>query len=209
MKPINIETWNRREHFAFFSGFDEPFFGIVSEVDCSSTYESSKKNNFSFFASYLYKSLVAVNGIPEFRYRINKNEVVIYDTINASPTIGREDGTFGFGFIPFDEDFRIFAGELSEEISRIKNSAGLGLNENTSRKDVIHYSSIPWIKFSSVTHARNFKFADSVPKITFGKISKTGDTITLPVSVNCHHGLMDALHVYQFLELFQELLNEK
>ena len=28
---IEINTWNRKEHFEFFSHFDEPFFGVVSE----------------------------------------------------------------------------------------------------------------------------------------------------------------------------------
>ena len=35
---------------------------------------------------------------------VYKRQVVEYDKINISPTIGREDGTFGFGFFEYDTD---------------------------------------------------------------------------------------------------------
>jgi chloramphenicol O-acetyltransferase type A len=48
----------------------------------------------SFFIYYLHKTLEAVNHIECFKYRIAEDNV--YDQINASATIGRADGTFGF-----------------------------------------------------------------------------------------------------------------
>ena len=33
---IDLETWPRREHFVFFSAFEEPFFGLTANVDCTS-----------------------------------------------------------------------------------------------------------------------------------------------------------------------------
>ena len=108
MKTIDINNWKRKEHFDFFSQFDEPFFGLVTEIDCTIAYKTTKENNYSFFAYYLHKSLIAVNGIEEFRYRSAGDKVFIYDQIHASPTIGRSDGTFAFSFIEFDPDFLIF-----------------------------------------------------------------------------------------------------
>jgi chloramphenicol O-acetyltransferase type A len=37
-----------------------------------------------------------VNHIECFKYRIAEDNVYVYDQINASATIGRADGTFGF-----------------------------------------------------------------------------------------------------------------
>ena len=209
MKTININTWNRKEHFNFFSQYDEPFFGIVSEIDCTNAYKMAKSNNESFFAAYLHKSLVAINKIPEFRYRINEKEVVIYDEIHAASTIGRDDGTFGFGFIQYNNDFQIFSNSLAAEIAKVQNTNGLCLSEDSMRNDTIHYSSVPWIKFTGLTHARNFKSPDSVPKIVFGKTSTIGNKMTMPISINAHHGLLDGLHIAKYLEIFQELMNEK
>lgn len=207
MKIIEIENWKRAEHFKFFSKFDEPFFGINSEIDCTAGYEFSKKKGLSFFAYYLFKSLVAVNKIEEFRYRIVNQNVVIYDKIHSSSTIGRTDGSFAFSFVEYDPSFEIFNESLQREIKNVKNSTGLRFNDEAKRLDSIHYSSLPWIKFTGVTHARDFKFPDSIPKITFGKVDKS-KKMMMPISVVAHHGLMDAYHVGQYLELFESLLND-
>jgi len=205
---VNLNSWKRKEYYEFFSQFDEPFFGIVTEIDCTKAYDYAKKNGISFFAYYLHKSLVAVNEIQEFRSRIKEKEVVVFDKIHASPTIGRPDDSFGYGFIQYHKEFEIFSSAIKKETNRIQDFDGLGLNENTIRIDTIHYSSIPWIKFSGLTHARNLKFNDSVPKITFGKTSFTENKMILPISINAHHGLMDGFHVAKYLELFQELMNK-
>ncbi|MDH5475920.1 MAG: CatA-like O-acetyltransferase, partial [Cyclobacteriaceae bacterium] len=49
MKILDLENWNRKEHYHFFSQYDEPFFGLVSEIDCTIAYQVAKKNNYSFF----------------------------------------------------------------------------------------------------------------------------------------------------------------
>ena len=208
MKIIDINTWKRKEHFRFFSQFDEPFFGLVAEVDCTKAFEVSKKESFSFFAYYLHKSLVAANNIEELKYRIKAGDVVVYDEIHASPTIGRDDGTFAFSFIKFNNDYNVFRKSLSNEINKVKNSTGMRAANDSELIDVIHYSAIPWVRFTGLTHARNYKFVDSSPKITFGKTYNKDNTLLMPVSINAHHGLVDGKHIGGFFDLFQQLLNK-
>lgn len=38
-KIIDIATWNRREHYEHFSAFDDPFFGVTVNVDCTRAYQ--------------------------------------------------------------------------------------------------------------------------------------------------------------------------
>ena len=54
---------------------------------------------------YLHKSLKAANSITAFKYRIEGDKVYEYDVINASPTINRSNGTFGFSYLDYHEDF--------------------------------------------------------------------------------------------------------
>ncbi|PWJ42076.1 chloramphenicol acetyltransferase [Sediminitomix flava] len=208
MKKLDLKNWNRREHFEFFSKFDEPFWGLVADVDCTKAYELSKKEGYSFFAYYLYQALRAANQVEEFKYRIQEGEVFVCDQINASPTIGRADHTFGFSFIKFQESFVEFEKNLKEEVENVQNSEGLRLSEETGRIDVIHFSSIPWSSFTSLSHARNFQYADCVPKITFGKTLNKHGKMILPLSIHVHHGLADGYHVGKFLEIFQKCLDE-
>lgn len=209
MKKIDIATWKRKEHFEFYSKFDEPFFGIVTEIDCTAAYKAAKEKNVSFYADYLHKSLVAVNETEEFRYRIVGDDVILYDSIHAAPTIGREDGSFGFGFILYDRDFEVFSKSLAEESEKVMKLSGLGINENSYRYDVLHYSAVPWFRFTGLTHARSFKNPDGVPKISFGKASVANGKMTMPISVNGHHGLMDGKHVAEYLDLFRSLMNNE
>ncbi|MDQ4139089.1 MAG: CatA-like O-acetyltransferase, partial [Bacteroidota bacterium] len=129
--------------------------------------------------------------------------------VHASPTVLRDDHTFGFSFLPYQPTFAEFLPLANQEIQTVKGGSGLCLTENTGRVDVIHFSSIPWITFTALTHARSFTYKDSVPKISFGKYFPEQDKLWLPVSITVHHGLMDGYHVGQYLATFQELLNQE
>jgi len=207
MKKLDIKSWNRKEHFEFFIKFDEPFYGIVSEIDCTHAYRAVKDNNYSFFAWYMHKSLIAVNGIEEFRYRIHNEEVFVYDVVHAGSTIGREDGTFAFSFVEYSEDFQTFQSALKQEIELVQRSVGLRLESDSHGDNIIHYSSLPWSTFTGLTHPRNYKIEDSCPKITFGKIFPRGDRMIMPVAVYVHHALMDGYHIAKHLEMFQKMMD--
>lgn len=204
---LDLNTWKRKVHFEFFSKFEDPYFGICVEVDCTLAFKKAKEMNTSFFLYYLHKSLGAVNAVEEFRHRIEEGEVYDYKKIDASPTIGRENGTFGFSYMPYHEDYHQFVESAKKEIELVQDSDILETS-NTGKIHVIHYSSIPWLKFTSVKHAQSFAFKDSVPKISFGKVTEVAGKMTMPVSVHAHHALVDGLHVGQHIERFQELLNE-
>jgi len=208
MKVIDLNTWNRKEHFEFFTSFDNPFFGLVTEIDCTKAYQFAKHHGRSFFAHYLYQSTMALNETEAFRYRIKDGQVVAFEAIHAASTIGRADGTFGFSFIPFSSHFSEFQEALKQEIKAVEQSTGLRANEDARRIDVVHYSSLPWNVFTGLTHARNYGSDDSVPKISFGKAHLRGDQRILPISVDVHHGLLDGWHVAKYLERFQELMNQ-
>jgi len=201
-QKLDIENWPRRDHFKFFSQFEDPFFGVCVEVDCFKSYENAKLSGQSFFLKYLHASLVAVNEVEPFKYRITEDEVWIYDQVNASPTINRPDSTFGFAYMDYFEDFKKFSAAAQVEIERVQNSTGLV--PAGSGQNVIQYSSVPWLNFSAISHARSFSFKDSCSKISLRKLSENK---RMPVSVHVHHALMDGFHVGQFVEAFQDILN--
>ncbi|MEM9830171.1 MAG: CatA-like O-acetyltransferase [Bacteroidota bacterium] len=205
-QKLDLTTWNRRDHFQFFRRFEEPFFGVCTEVDCTIAYRRAKELRVSFFLYYLHKSIVAVNQTEPFRYRIEGEDVIVHERVGASATINRPDGTFGFSYIKYSEDFETFKQMAQGEIERVRSTTGL--QPAVSSEGVIHYSSLPWIKFTALSHARSFSYADSIPKISFGKIAVVNGRQMMPVSIHVHHALMDGFHVGQHLELFQELLSQ-
>lgn len=208
MKNIDLDTWNRREHFEFFSSFEDPGFGLVDEVECTMAYRQCKAEGTSFFATYLHRSLIAANGLEALRYRIVDGKPVLCDIIHAGPTIARDDGTFGFSFIPFNNNFRRFSEALDKEIEAVKNSTGLRKSVDGERINVIYFSTLPWIRFTALKHPFSSMENAGIPKITFGKLNRRGGRYFLPIGIEVHHGLLDGLHVAEYLKFLQEMLND-
>jgi chloramphenicol O-acetyltransferase type A len=204
-QKLDIDHWNRKEHFLFFKQMEEPFFGITVAIDCTTAYEKAKAADVSFFSYYLHKTLVAVNTIENFRYRIIDNEVYIFDRIDVSATILRSDKTFGFSFIEFDENLYSFYKSTQKEITRIQSTSGLFTRAYP--ENLIHFSALPWINFTSFSHARSYSWPDSCPKISFGKMIEENEKKTMSMSVHVHHGLMDGYHVGAFINLFEKLMS--
>lgn len=201
---FDIEAWPRKNHYRFFKDFDEPFFGITTQLDFTKAYEHSKDLKASFFLFYIHRALKSANSIQEFKLRIDGDELYIYDQINASPTISRDNGTFGFSQLEYHEDFQSFYTDAMVEVEKVKNSDTLVPGEGLN---FIQFSALPWINFTSISHARHFKYRDSIPKISFGKLIDVGGKKMMSVSVHVNHAIADGYHVGQFLELFQTNLN--
>lgn len=68
---IDLENWERKDHFEFFSKFSDPFWGLTLNVDCTIAYRRAKDENNSFYLSYLHHSLRAVNQIEAFKLYIS------------------------------------------------------------------------------------------------------------------------------------------
>jgi len=203
---LDIDRWPRKEHFAFFKRFEEPFFGATATIDCTKAYDTAKASGVSFFIYYLHKVLIATNAVAPFKYRISGEQVEIWDRIDASPTISRDDGSFGFSLVMFDPDLQVFSEIVTTEIDRVKKTTGL-FTRTFDDHNIIHFSALPWIDFTSLSHARSLSTPDSCPKISIGKISDRDGRKSFPVSVHVHHGLVDGIHVGQFFDLLQEELN--
>ena len=206
-REIDLATWNRQEHFEVFKNFDEPLFGITVKVECSRAYIKAKETGYPFSLYYLYLSLNAANEIEEFRYRIEGDSVFCYDTVGAGPTIFREDETYGVGYFPYSKDIEEFMKLAILEVERVK--AERGLKFPVTEENIIHYSTIPWADFTSINHARRLDIGRSIPKITFGKVTRIGDNMWMPLDIHANHALMDGFHVSKFIERFQELLNQR
>ena len=198
---LDLSTWKRREHFEFFREFEQPFFNICSEMDVTALVEFASGTGRSFFLSTLFLSLKAANEIEELRLRIRSEEVVIHPAISAGSTVLREDETFGFGYFDYSTNFDRFEAN-GLEVLALAGSPGV-LQPSADRDDLIYYSVLPWISFSSFAHARRCPATDCIPRIVFGKRS---DNCKLPISIEVHHALVDGLHVGRFLERFQEML---
>ena len=206
-KEINLETWKRKSHFEFFSAMEEPFYGVTVEIDVTKAYEKAKELKTSFFIYYLHATLKTMNELPAFRLRIDNRKVYEHDRIDASSTVMKANETFGFSHIIYNDDYNVFAKSVQKEIERVKQTDTL-LTKDDYGENITHFSAVPFINFTSLTHARGFSYPDSCPKVSIGKMVEKEDKKIFNVALFAHHGLVDGLDMGKFFDRFQELLNE-
>jgi chloramphenicol O-acetyltransferase type A len=207
-RRLDLATWNRREHYAFYRAYDNPYFNLCAPVDVTRLLERSRSEGGpTFFLASLWASLAAVNEIEELRYRIRGDHVVVHERVHGGSTVLVPDGTFRFGYFDYDPDFWAFVGGAASVLERVRAEMG-PLEARPERDDMIHYSIIPWVAFTSFSHARRWGTDDSVPKVVFGRHHRVEDADQMPVSIEVHHALVDGLHVGRFFERFQHHLDE-
>lgn len=205
MELIDIETWNRKQHYKHFSAMKDPFFGVTVPFDVSRAYQFSKKENLNFFGKYLHDCMKAINDVDALKLRIEDEKVVKYSVIHASATLMRNDKSFGFSFIKFNDDLHGFLKNLESEKERIMNSNAL--YPPTNSLDCIHCSAMPWVSFTGLKETVS-GLQDSVPKLAFSKIEANNNSLKMNVSISANHALVDGYDVGLFVEKFQYYLNK-
>lgn len=202
---LDLQSWNRREHFHFFKTYAQPFFNICAEVEIGPLLQHCKARQLSFFIASLFLSTKTANAIEPFRYRLRGEQVLVHDRVDAGSAVLNHDETFSFCYFDFTPDFLRFHQNAERRLKELAQGAGR-FETRAGRDDLLYYSVIPWVSFTSFTHAQK-SFADSsVPKIVFGKYHDVGGKIMMPVSVEVHHALLDGLHVGKFFERLQQML---
>ena len=202
---IDLETWGRTDHYNLFRKYDVPFWSVSVNVDVTRAYRWCKEQGRSFAIAYHWVSAKAINEIDALKMRIEYEKPVLFDTIHVSTTIARPDGTFGFSFTAFAEDFEAFHEASTAEAERVK--AESGLKSPYSGIDVIYYTVLRKVKFTMMEHAHGLGDGAAIPFLTFGESFEENGKLVLPHSMRIHHGLVDGQHVGRYYERLEEILN--
>ncbi len=207
-RELDLAAWNRRSHFDFFRHYERPWFTLCADVDVTPVTERcAQPGGPSYFLATLWMSLKAANEIEALRLRLRGERVVVHDRVHGGSTVLMPDETFVFAYFDYLPEFAPFAERAAAELRRVRSDPG-ELRPRPERDDMIHYSIIPWVAFSSFQHARARGANESVPRLVFGKRRDVAGRQLMPVSVEVHHALVDGLHVGRFYERFEELARE-
>jgi len=204
-KEVDISTWERRSTYEFFLDYEDPYFNIAANLDVTALYRFCKTNNVAFSLAILFVSLQSANEIREFRLRMLGEKVVEFDRIEATQTILNDDETFSFCYFEFKDDVVEF--DRAGKLARDKYKKLKTFDVETDRVDLIYYSAIPWVSFTSFKHASRHNNRQTVPRMVFGKIFDEGEKKRMPFSVEVHHALVDGIHVGKLFNLFQAKLD--
>jgi chloramphenicol O-acetyltransferase type A len=206
-KYLDTTNWARREVFEFFRKFDKPYFNICIQLNVTRLLALlHDRPEVSVSLAYHYFALRAANEIEPFRYRLRDGKVIVHDVIHGGTTVLLPNENFTLAYFDYDENFEKFIGPAQQAMKDVLS--GDGAFRPNPGDDRIHFTALPWLSFTSFSHARNWQTEDSIPKIAFGKFVKENDRTLLPFSVEVHHALMDGLHVGRYVNRLQGALAE-
>jgi chloramphenicol O-acetyltransferase type A len=204
---IDTEGWSRRHLFRLFKDYDDPSFNVCADVDATRLLDFTRSRNLSSFVTYHFLSTKTANELESFRYRLRGERVLVHERVDAGAVLLLEDESFTFVYFDFTEDFRAFHDDAVKTIDRARVEAP-PLDAREDRDDLIYHSVIPWVSFTSISHARDSRRQNGIPKISFGKYREVSGRMMMPVSVEVHHALMDGLHVGRYFERLQDYFDD-
>ena len=205
MKFIDIENWNRKDHYNYFKQLNYPHFNICANLDITKFYRYIKDNEIPFFIAILFASTKTANSIKEFRFRIVGDKVLEHEVVSPSFTVMTDSEVFSFCTVKFFDRFNDFKTITSNEMEKAKTNANM--EDEPGRDDLIYITSIPWVSFTNITHPIQMNPVDSIPRISWGKYFEENGKIKLPFSVQAHHALVDGIHIGQYFNTIQEILD--
>ena len=202
---LDLDTWPRRELFEFYRDFDKPYFNICTRLDVTNLLQEIKKHpGVSVALTYHYFILKAANEIEQFRYRLRNGRVLVHDVIHGGTTLMLPNEIFTLVYFDYAGTFAEFIGPAQQAVEEAKTDGAFRPRHEDDAR--IHCTTLPWIAFTSFSHARNWRREDSVPKISFGKFTRENDRTWMPLSVEVHHALVDGLHVGRYVARIEEML---
>ena len=205
MKKIDVTTWPRREHFAFFARMDYPQFNICFDLDITGILPYVKREGLAFYQTMIYLSTLSANEVEEFRYRLRDGEVVLHDELRPSFT----------DMDKVSDLFRMVAADMKPTLrefvtaARAKSAAQkeyFPAADFIGKDDYIYYTSIPWISFTHLSHTISLNKNDSVPRISWGRYYEREGRTYLPYSVQVHHAFADGIHIGRYREKLEEIM---
>ena len=204
-QKVNMENYPRRDHFAYFSSMAYPYVGMTVNVDITEVLRIIQRKKLPFFLTICYCVSEAANRIPEFRQRILNGKIVEYDHCMTSHTVALEDGTYCYCTLDSKKPYREYLPEAVDAQNAAKIQRSIQEDADTLGKFFI--STVPWVSYTALVQPVPSP-ADSNPRITWGKYFTQEGRILLPLSVLCHHALVDGIHIAAFYRgLAEEIEN--
>lgn len=204
MKEIELSSWPRRPQYELYRDLDFPYFNLTAPVILGNFNHGASAAGSSFTIALVYLLARAANEQPAFRTRIRGEKVVEHEVVHPSITVLAENDRLGFCTIPFQQDFKAFSQRAADMIAEAR--AQPSLEDPPGADDMLFMTSIPWVQFTGLIHPVPLNPPDSIPRIAWGKAMEEDGRWRMPLSVQCHHAVMDGVHFGRYFDRVQSML---
>ena len=180
---------------------------MTLSLDVTNLRSYVKAHGLSFYYALIYATLTAMNGLPDFLYKIRGDRIVRHDRLHPSFVVLDEDThLIKIVNVPLDGTMEAFCRRAEEQVLTQKEPFPDAQQEN--RDDLVYISCTPWFSFTSLSNEMDCDPDDSIPRITWGKYVRQDDRETLGLSIEVNHRFVDGVHLGRFYEALQQKIND-
>lgn len=205
---IDMETWERRTHYAAYTDLLPLNWNITVELDLSVLLPEIRLRGLRLYPVLLYLACTAIGRIPAFRMGYDdQGRLGYFDGVHPSYTVfHKDDQTFSDLWSFYHSDFQTFYNGMVQDMEVWGNSKGY-----KGRPDMppncCPMSMTPWLRFTSCSFDTFKPTLMLRPILTFGRyFSRDGHTL-LPFAICASHAVADGWHAARLVEELQEMMD--
>lgn len=208
-REIDMSSYPRKAHYDHFRHLPNPHVGVTADVDVTELVRVCKENGWSFYLAFIRVAALAANAVPELRRRLKGEGIVEYDACGTSHVELLEDGTYCYCTLRHDpaQSWADYMACAAAERDRARSGASIEEDEDVD--SLLFITSLPWLHYSAFVQPTGGA-DDCNPRISWGRYAPDHrGRLLLPLTLLCHHSLVDGLQMAAFFRTVDELLSAK
>ncbi len=207
MERINEDRWERREAYAYFSRFSDPFYAVTFIQDVTELYRYTKARGLSFYRGMVWACTEAVNAVPAFLTVVREGKPFRLERRCPSFT-DLKKGAEQFHIVTMErmEDIDAFCAEAV----RRSLAQDTFMDAEKETDDLIYLTCLPWIEMTSLKNERDLSapgaLDDSIPRLAWGRYTEENGRKRLGISLEVNHRFVDGVHIGRFAEGLTDIM---
>lgn len=208
--PIEMEKWERREVFWYFSQMAPTDYSLTVEVDITQLRQRLWEREIRFYPAYLWLVTHALNEQKEFRTAVQGETVGWYNTLTPLYAVFHEDTkTFSLMWTEYEDEFEVFYHDFLRDEAVYGGNHGLLAKQEPPPPNAYTVSCVPWVAFRHyAAHSYGMAKPYYFPSMEVEKYCEKEERLLLPFSITRHHAATDGWHIQRFLESLQKGIDQ-
>ena len=205
-REIDIQNWNRKEHYLHFTTAAKCSVSITKDLDVTALYKATKEKQKSFYISFLYAVCKIINRHEEFKmcYHWQDDKLILWNEVVPSHLIFHEDSeTFTRIWSKWNPNYEGFYDNCMKDIAFGKSFSGYSVPNVP--ENIFDVSCIPWINYTSMDINLAGEYIYLAPMLTWGKYEEIGNRLLMPFTFEIHHAAADGYHTSKLINDMQAL----
>ncbi len=209
-KEIDINTWERKSHYDWFSSFPDPSVCVDVKLKITPVLklcEKLKNTNgpISSFALLMYIITNAIHSVPAFRLRLKDGKIYEIDKTDVGYTVICGEHSFINLHAHVNQSVKDFLNQVEDNKN---NYMKMKIFNDTNKVDDIYCSCVPWFSFLSVKQPIPVQCPDNlcIPRANWCKYYYENGEAYTTLNLTGSHAFVDGKDIADVISEAERLI---